>query len=317
MKKNLVTPHLTVGYLIDKGISRDYQEDCIGVGNLYRDTLFASLAHQKGNLYVLADGAGGHEAGDIASELAVYRTLTFYYEQTNGNKEKLLLEAIKQASYQISNYAAKKGISEARATIVCALIQGNELYVVNVGDSRAYLIRNGQAVQLSQDHSLVSQWVREGKLKPEEAQNHAYRNVITQALGSKTEIKPTVHWEELLPGDEILLCSDGLHGDVNDAMIAKTVSRAVNPQEACEKLVDLANEAGGNDNISVIIINIDFLESEENDQSLQIASQVVPAFQKQASGVILHTQSNLPQNLKHQDKSQSFWERFIDLFKYG
>ncbi len=315
MKKKQIIPSLAVAYVIDKGISRDYQEDCIGIGNFYGDAQFASVAQQKGNLYVLADGAGGHEAGDVASFMAVFRTLTFYYERTNEDKEKLLLDAIRNASYQINNYAAKNGISEARTTIVCALIQGNELCIANVGDSRAYLIRNGEAVQLSQDHSLVSQWVREGKIKPEEAQKHAYRNVITQALGSKAEIQPAVHWEELLPGDEIVLCSDGLYGDVDDAMIAQVVSRTTEPQVACENLVDLANEAGGIDNISVIMIHIDSLETREAVLPLEHNSQFVPVFQKQATSVILHDQSNAPPGLKSQDKSQSFLERIIDLFK--
>ena len=251
MEKGFHIPRLRVGCMVDIGIGRDHQEDCIGYGDMYDHPVYFSLARQKGNLHVLADGAGGHEAGDVASERAVLDTLTFFYRQADMEIEDALVEAVHQASHRIGHYAANAGIS-ARATLVCAVIHGNELCIANVGDSRAYLIRNGQATQLSEDHSLVAQWIREGKITIEQAKDHSYRNVVTQALGGAEEVQPSIHWEEILPGDEIVLCSDGLHGVVDDSTIARIVSRVIDPQVACEQLVDLANEAGGPDNISVI-----------------------------------------------------------------
>jgi len=274
-----------MGCLTDIGIGRDHQEDCIGHASLYEHSIYFPLAQQKGNLYVLADGAGGHEAGDMASEMAVHGALTFFYRQTDTEVEESLIEAVHQASYQIGHYAADAGIS-ARATLVCAAIRGNELYVANVGDSRAYLIRNGQATQLSEDHTLVAQWMREGQITIEQAKEHSYRNVVTQALGGTEEVQPSVHWEEILPGDGIVLCSDGLHGLVSDSTIARIVSRVTDPQIACEELVDLANATGGPDNISTIVIHIEQVDSQHLElPSNEGAASFPPVFERQENGV--------------------------------
>lgn len=286
MEKGLYIPRLKVGCLADIGVSRDHQEDCIGYASLYEHPVYFPLAQQRGNLYVLADGAGGHEAGDMASAIAVLGALTFFYRQTDTGIEEALIEAVHQASYRIGHYAADEGIS-ARATLVCAVIRGNELYMANVGDSRAYLIRNGQATQLSVDHTLVAQWMREGQITIEQAKKHSYRNVVTQALGGTEEVQPSVHWEEILPGDGIVLCSDGLHGVVNDGTIARIVSRVTDPQVACEQLVDLANDAGGPDNISIIIIHIERVDSQHLElPSNEGAVSSPPVFERRENGVI-------------------------------
>lgn len=300
MEKGLPIPRLKAGCLADIGLGRDHQEDCIGYASLYEHPAYFPLARQRGNLYVLSDGAGGHQAGDMASEIAVLGTLTLFYRQTNAGIEEALLEAVHEASYRIGHYAANAGIS-ARATLVCAVIRGNELCMTNVGDSRAYLIRNGRATQLSEDHTLVAQWMREGQITIEQAKQHAYRNVLTQALGGTEEVQPSVHWEEVLPGDEILLCSDGLHGVVDNSTIARIVSRATDPQVACEQLIDLANDAGGPDNISIVIIQIEHVDFYDLTQPSGEGAVTPPlVFERGDSGVITLRTNAQDSPSKHQ-----------------
>ena len=187
-----------------------------------------------------------HEAGDVASEMAALGTLEFYYREPFAGTEEAILQAVRHASHRIGRYAANTGVS-ARTTLVCVVLQGNELCTANVGYRRAYLIRNEQAIQLSKDHTLVARCVREGRVADEQAREHSYRHVVTQALGRTEEVQPSVHWEEVSPGDAFGLCSDDLYGVFEDDAIPRLVSHAPKPQTACELLVDLANGVGGSD----------------------------------------------------------------------
>jgi len=286
MMQSVYVPRVVAGCLVDAGIGRDYQEDCVGCANLYEYPDYSLTARHKGNLYVLADGAGGHEAGDVASEMAVLSTLDAFYRDASPEIEEAIVAAIRQADHRIGHYAASASIS-ARSTLVCAVVRGNDLCTANVGDSRAYLIRNGQATQLSEDHTLVARWTRQGQITSEQAREHSYRHVVTQALGGAEDAQPSIHWEEILPGDAILLCSDGLHGVVDEGTIAQIVSRAVEPQAACRQLVDRANDAGGPDNISVVIIYVEHIDLLESGQSAdETIVRPIPTFAKHEVGVV-------------------------------
>jgi protein phosphatase len=256
MEDGLLVPRLSLGFALDIGTVRSHQEDCIGLADLYDDGACWAWAREKGNLYVLADGAGGHEAGEVASTMAVLGILNAYYRDRSTDLEAALVSAIRRAGYQIGEQALASGTG-ARTTVACAAVHGRQLYTASVGDSRVYLVRGGQIAQLGEDHSLVAQWVREHKITAEQARTHPYRNVITQALGGPEEVHPSLHWEEILPGDTIVLCSDGLHGLVDDDTIAHVVSLETDPRAASDQLVDLANFAGGLDNISVIVVYVE------------------------------------------------------------
>jgi protein phosphatase len=259
MDDSLVVPRLSLGYALDIGTIREHQEDCIGFADLYGDEVFGAWARARGNLYVLADGAGGHEAGEVASAMAVSHILDSYYREPLVDVETALVSAIRRASHSIGERTLENGTG-GRTTVACVAVLGSQLYAANVGDSRVYLVRNGEITQLGEDHSLVAQWVRESKITVEEARTHPYRNIITQALGGIEEVDPSSHWEEIMPGDVIVLCSDGLHGLVDDETIAQVVSLTSDPQSACEELVDRANLAGGLDNIGVIVVNVEGFE---------------------------------------------------------
>jgi protein phosphatase len=266
MDDNLVVPRLSLGYALDIGTLREHQEDCIGFADLYGDEVFGAWARARGNLYVLADGAGGHEAGEVASAMAVSDILNRYYREPFVDVETALVAAIRRASHRIGELTLESGTG-GRTTVACVAVLGSQLYAANVGDSRVYLVRNGEITQLGEDHSLVAQWVRESKITAEQARTHPYRNIITQALGGTEEVNPSSHWEEITPGDVIVLCSDGLHGLVDDTTIAQVVSLTMDPHSACNELVDQANLAGGLDNISVIVVNVEGFERRATDEA--------------------------------------------------
>jgi len=254
---------LTVGSLTDPGINRDHQEDSVGYFSPFEAREYRPWARYKGNLYVVADGVGGREAGEVASRLAVNAVLDEFYRSEGEDVGQSLLQAIQMANERIVRGGIEQGRpGRMRTTIVCAVIRGRDLLVANAGDSRAYLVRGGSAEQLTEDHTLVAQWLRDGQLKSEEVVDHPQSHVITQSLGDPRGVEPGSRWEEIRAGDIVVLCSDGLYGVVGDQEIAQAVSRSVNPQNGCKELVDLANERSGPDNISVIVIRVDSVAPE-------------------------------------------------------
>jgi serine/threonine protein phosphatase PrpC len=258
MLESCTVTQLTIGSLADPGIGRDYQEDSLGYFSAFEVRDFWPWAQSKGNLYVVADGVGGREAGEVASQLAVNTVIDEFYRDRALDPNLSLLRAIQTANARIVQRSVRQGKpGQMRTTIVCAVIRGQELLVVNAGDSRAYLVRNGKAEQLTKDHTLIAQWVLNGQLTPEEAVGHPQNHVVTQSLGDPEGVDPSSRWEEVRTGDIIVLCSDGLYGVVDDREIASVVSRSDSPQEACEILVDMANDQSGPDNISVIVIRVD------------------------------------------------------------
>lgn len=243
---------LEVAQLTDVGRRRDHNEDNMA----YVIPKDPTVMTHKGALLIVADGMGGHAAGEVASEIAVETISNTYYQDENDDVPTSLMQAIRRANAAIQQRAAENMLrSGMGTTCVAAVIRGNMAYVANIGDSRAYVVRQARLRQVSQDHSWVAEQVRAGLLTEEQARNHAQRNVITRSLGTQYEVDIDIFREPLEEGDMLLLCSDGLSGMVNDEELLQTLSQFV-PQESVYHLIDRANENGGIDNITAIVAQI-------------------------------------------------------------
>jgi len=214
-----------------------------------------ALAPQLG-LYLVADGMGGHSAGQVASELAADASLQAV--QTLDGASASLAEKLRYAvaSANRAIYAASREHVEYAGmgtTLVAFLFDGERAALAHVGDSRAYLVRNGRIRQLTDDHSIVGELLRRREISEDDAREHPHRHVLTRALGVRRGVEPDL--AELTPevGDVFVLCSDGLTTHVEDSEIAKIVSAAGDLQETCDTLVDLANGRGGEDNTTVLL----------------------------------------------------------------
>ncbi|HKN37926.1 MAG TPA: Stp1/IreP family PP2C-type Ser/Thr phosphatase [Acidimicrobiia bacterium] len=212
------------------------------------DSILVDAAH---GLYAVADGMGGHRAGEVASATAI-ETLKAAY--VGGQR---LDDAVEAANAAVFAKAADDQALQGMGTTLTAvaLEDDHTALLGHVGDSRAYLMRDGAVTQVTDDHSLVEQLVREGRLSPEEAQNHPQRAIITRALGIDAEVEVDTYRVDLKPGDRLLICSDGLTTMLSDDTIAVTLRRHPDPQQAADTLVDMANQAGGDDNITVVILD--------------------------------------------------------------
>lgn len=212
---------------------------------------------QHGRLYIVADGVGGAEAGDLASSYATDRTIHHYLaNHAEHHAGERLLGAMRAANSDLRQLVASRGEGTRMATtMVAALIKGAQLYLANVGDSRGYHWRDGVMVQMTRDQSLVAQLVEEGAITAEEAVLHPHRNVILYSLGSERSPRIDLFGLTLQTGDRLLLCSDGLTRYVTDEELAAILSEG-DPDTVTAALVDLANERGGADNISVAVLQI-------------------------------------------------------------
>lgn len=206
------------------------------------------------NLFVVADGMGGHKAGDFASKY----TVQVLRQELKGSQieepEDMITEAIKTANHKLIGAAHRDVKLEGMGTtLVVASVIGHTLYFANVGDSRLYLINQG-IKQLSKDHSLVEEMVRLGGINEEEAKHHPDKNIITRAIGAKEDVEVDFFEYRLRKGDIILMCTDGLSNMVEDEEIFNIVQGSRDIVEAVEQLVERANDHGGRDNIGVILI---------------------------------------------------------------
>jgi serine/threonine protein phosphatase PrpC len=243
---------LDVAQLTDVGRKREHNEDNMA----YVIPKDQQVMAKKGALFIVADGMGGHAAGEVASEIAVDTVSNVYYQDDNDDVATSLLHAIKRANALIHQRAAENMLrSGMGTTCVAAVLRGNMAYIANVGDSRAYLVRKGQVKQISQDHSWVAEQVRAGLLTEDQARTHAQRNVITRCLGTQPDVEIDVFPEPLEESDALVLCTDGLSGLVSDDEIRRTVAQFA-PQESVYHLIERANENGGPDNITAIIISV-------------------------------------------------------------
>ena len=243
---------LDVAQLTDVGRKREHNEDNMA----YVIPKDMQVMAKKGALFIVADGMGGHAAGEVASEIAVDTVSNAYYQDDSDDVATSLVHAIKRANALIHQRAAENMLrSGMGTTCVAAVLRGNAAYIANVGDSRAYFVRNGQVKQISQDHSWVAEQVRAGLLTDDQARTHAQRNVITRCLGTQADVEIDVFSEQLEEGDSLVLCTDGLSGLVNDEEILRIVNQYV-PQESVYHLIERANENGGPDNITAIVMRV-------------------------------------------------------------
>jgi protein phosphatase len=241
---------LTVHHRSDAGRVRDHNEDYLG----YRQPEEPELRVEAGWLYAVADGVGGARAGEVASKLAVQTLLAAYYRSYQETPADRLREAFAEANHAVYERAnEQEGPHRMSTTLVAAAIRGRELIVTNVGDSRAYLIHEGQIDQITHDHSVVAQLVAEGVITPEQAESHPRRHIISRSIGARPEVKVDVFAEAFLPGDRLLLCSDGLTEHVTDDEILAAMQDE-DPETSVQRLVDLANERGGTDNTTVLVV---------------------------------------------------------------
>jgi serine/threonine protein phosphatase PrpC len=228
------------------------------------------LVDKESNLYAVCDGMGGHNAGEVASKMAI-ETLESFIQKSHREKEitwpygldvnlsfdgNRLKTAIKLANKKVFKAADnREDYTGMGTTLVAALVSGKTMTVGSVGDSRCYLIRDGKLSQLTQDDSWVSAAWAEGILSADEIDKHPLRNVITKAVGAKDSLDIEVSEHQLQNGDVALVCSDGLHSMINDTQIINAVTPfPPTLQEAAQALINAANEAGGKDNVTVVLI---------------------------------------------------------------
>jgi len=205
-------------------------------------------------LFIVADGMGGHAAGDLASRLAVETAVDSIGSSGEITVFRILDEAVRKANDAVLKKAAEKPeYAGMGTTFVAGVIDGDTLYIVNVGDSRLYVLDDDRIDQITEDHSLVEEMVRAGRITREQMRNHPKKNIITRAIGGEAEVRPDFFDVGLRKGDIVLLCSDGLSNMVEDEQIFRIVKREKTLREAGQKLISAANTAGGRDNISVVL----------------------------------------------------------------
>ncbi len=241
----------------DKGRRREGNEDAVypESGAEFFHPADDKLA-AKGQLLVVADGMGGAQAGSEASRWAIRVAVERYYDMPGASLGVNLKSAIETASYSLYQYLRSTNVEEAGCTMAAAVIHGGLLHVVNVGDSRVYLLRSGQITQLTRDHTVTQAKIDQGLLAPEDAKLDPERNVVTRSLGTRPEVRADLFPPlPLAEGDVVLLCSDGLTDMLADAEILR-LATGVPLDRAARRLIAAANKRGGIDNISVVLAHI-------------------------------------------------------------
>ena len=241
----------TVAALTDKGRKRRNNEDW----TVHFEPSSMDVRTQNGCLYIVADGVGGAAKGEQASQYAAQKLLYDYYHHTDLPPAERLSYAMRQAGNEIYKYAEEQGAGRMATTMVAAVILANKLIVANVGDSRAYLMRDGIAYQITHDHSIVGELVRAGQMTEEESLHSRVKNSLTRSLGGELDTRVDVFEVDLRTGDRVLLTTDGLlrytlNQDVTDLL------RNGTPEEAVQRMLTYALDQGGGDNITVLVVDI-------------------------------------------------------------
>lgn len=238
LKQKMPRTHAIFGSRTDVGCVRERNEDSLAVSP---------------PLFAVADGMGGHAAGDVASELAV--KVLMKNAPTTADVD-MLGEAVIKANHAVINEALRAELAGMGTTMTACVIEGTHLAIAHVGDSRAYLLHHGKLQQLTRDHSLVADMVEAGRLTEEEARVHPNRSIITRAIGSDPNMQPDLYEITASPGDRLLLCSDGLYSMVENSRIQSQLARIRDPQRCASALVNDAISAGGLDNVTVVVVDI-------------------------------------------------------------
>lgn len=258
---HLDVPQLIVGVAQSVGIQRDHNEDSLFTltTNLLVDEKTVNFG-----LFIIADGMGGHDNGELASRLAVDRLASHAINalylpliSSTVSQNDYSLQEVLQAGMLQAHHAIKKETDGGGTTLTAALILGDQVTLIHVGDSRAYYIDPvGDMKLLTRDHSLVKRLEEIGQISSEQAQSDPRRNVLYRAVGQGEPFEPDTTSFHICPGCQLLICSDGLWGVVPDENIATIACSSIEPQVVCQSLIYAANQAGGPDNISVIIIRL-------------------------------------------------------------
>lgn len=235
--------------LSDVGCVRELNEDCFCIHG---------FNEERDGFCVLADGMGGHNAGEVASQHAVKFVADdmqkLLYEKSGGIPGKIN-EAVRDANSKIYKMSCENEIHKGMGTtIVVAFISDGAAFIANVGDSRAYAVRGDEIVQITKDHSVVAELMMSGMITPEEARKHPQKNIITRAVGTDEDVAADVFEYDFAEGDVLLMCSDGLSTMLDDSEIYEIVNSEENSENTVRRLIDTAKEKGGIDNITVICI---------------------------------------------------------------
>ena len=239
LKRRIRGEYMKAAGRTDRGKVRERNEDTFG--------------YQQ-NLFVVADGMGGHQAGEVASAIAVE---TILKADLTGEIKAALQNALAAANQAILQKAAQDKELTGMGTTVAVLYLGTErAYVTHIGDSRVYYLSGDELKQLTNDHSLVNELVKSGEITAEEAKSHPQRNILTRALGSNETLEAEIVEIEVTKGDKFLLCSDGLSNSLPEPFIKELMSSKEDPDAIVERMINSANELGGSDNITVILVEI-------------------------------------------------------------
>lgn len=239
-----------IGFKTDRGKMRGINEDALFV-------------MPKQNVYIVADGVGGHNAGELASRTAVMEIADFV--EHNPITKSINEDDIRNYFYDCMSKANAAVVQLSRAgqaykgmatTAVILYISGSKAYIINVGDSRAYLIREDTILQITEDHTIVNQLLKQGSITKQEASVHPMNNMITRALGGEEKVKPDFYQVDLIKNDILLLCTDGLYSEVTEGCILKILKDSLSMHEACNKLIFRANDHEGKDNITTVCVKI-------------------------------------------------------------
>lgn len=259
------SPPVTEGLVVefahksDPGLKRGHNEDFLG----YSVPESTDQIRRRGWLFAVADGVGGQELGEVASRTAIETLTAGFSTASSGEAHSALLPRLVQAAnikvYETGRATGPGGTAMATTLVACAL-RYDRAVVAHVGDSRCYLIRNGHAMALTRDHTVVNDQVRLGVMSAREAAKAETRHILSRSLGLDLFVSVDASEHHVISGDILLLCSDGLHGAVSGAEIARAVSSGESLQSAAEKLIELANEHDGSDNVSVLLIRVNSVE---------------------------------------------------------
>lgn len=256
-----LSPGLHVGKLSDIGRIRERNEDSFYV-------VESLLQHNDGQepfgLFIVADGMGGHQKGEVASSMAVRTAaecilkdiyLSYLANRNIGAANRPINEVLVEA-VESANQAVQEAVPDGGTTLTIAVVMGHSAYIAHVGDSRAYWFNHGNLKQVTKDHSLVQRLVELGQETAEGALTHPQRNVLYRAIGQGTAMEVDIYVQHLPPGSSLLLCSDGLWGPVKHEILGEIMSTSATPQEVCNRLISTANKNGGEDNITAVIVSI-------------------------------------------------------------
>lgn len=254
---------INVAALTDVGRVREINEDAFSVTDLDTDrrlepepgpSLFE--VGSRGLLLALSDGMGGHAAGEVASALVLESLRKAIASGDDATPvASHVSAAVREANADVVKAAKEDGRQGMGATLTAVLLRGTDAYIAEIGDSRAYVVRAGRLLQLTRDQSLVQFLVDQGALSPEEARTSSRKNVLLQAIGQADEVRVAIGRLALRSGDRFLVCCDGLTNAITDAELQEILGEG-DPALACRKMIDLANERGGNDNLTAIVAHV-------------------------------------------------------------